>query len=451
MSWSHTSAMDQKTQFISDYLRDRLSITARCALYGMSRKTGYKGLDRYLHDGPRGLEERSRTPGCCPRQTPDHVVAARIALRQHHPAWGAKKRLSILQQRHPHWHWPARSTVCDSLGRNGLIPRKRQRRHHGIYGYPLTVADGYSRFLLGGQALSSPAVQQAKPVLTRLCNECGLPRRIRTDNGVPLATNTLARLSHLSAWWVRLGLLPEFLAPGKPQPNGRHERMHRPRTADTTRPPAATSRAPQRTFKHFREEFNTERPPEALAMPTPASVYEPSPRAMPAQLPPLEYPDRFEVRYVSANGGIRWHRQWGNVSPTCAGEYVGREDLDDGVWNVSFGPLKRGRLLERHMNIADEFGRLKRKMSPMSPDSFVTSLPGRSAHRESARHGRALPGARHDAFHFGQPSQHHPRPSPFGLCWHRRGSRGAANRHVDQEAVDSQAGYQCSLHGGAPR
>jgi putative transposase len=391
MSWSQPSAMDQKTQFISDYLRDRLSITDLGALYGMSRKTGDKWIDRYLHYGPRGLAERSRKPGCCPRQTPDHVVAALIALRQHHPAWGAKTLLSILEKRHPHWHWPARSTVCDILGRHGSIPRKRQRRHlghpgkpttlmaapndvwtadfkghfrtgDGLYCDPLTVAEGYSRFLLGCQALSSTAVQQAKPVFPRLFKESGLPRRIRTDNGVPFATNTLARLSQLSAWWVRLGILPESIAPGKPQQNGRHERMHRPLKADTARPPAAHSRAQQRKFNHFREAFNEGRPPEALDMQTPASVYEPSSRERPATLPPLAYPDRFEVRYVSAKGGIRGNRHWGNVAHTCAGEYVGLEELDDGVWTVYFGPLTLGRLLERHMKIEDAFGRLKRKM-----------------------------------------------------------------------------------------
>ena len=107
-------------------------------------------------------------------------------------------------------------------------------------------------------------------------------------------------------------------------------------------------------------EYNDERPHEALDQQTPASVYEPSPRHMPATLPPLEYPDRFEVRYVSANGGIRWNADWVNVSIVCAGEYVGLEEIDDGIWNVYFGPLKLGRLHERHMRIEDAYGRLKR-------------------------------------------------------------------------------------------
>jgi putative transposase len=389
MPWSQTSPMDQKTQFIADYLRDRLSVTERCALYGVSRKSGYTWIDRDLTHGPQGLAERSRKPNTSPRHTPDHVVAAILEARQRHPSWGAKKLVAILSTRHPRWPWPARSTVCDILRRNGLVPKKRKRRSlghpgkpishigapnevwsadfkghiktgDGRYGYPLTISDGYSRFLLGCQALSSTRVQEAKPVFTRVFKEFGLPQRIRTDNGVPFATNTLARLSQWSAWWVRLGLLPEFIEPGKPPQNGRHERMHRTLKAETTRPPGANLRAQQQKFNRFREEFNHERPHEALDMHTPASCYELSPRQMPNTLPPLEYPDRFEVRYVSANGGIRWNGPWVNVSITCAGAYVGLEDIDDGVWNVYFGPLKLGRLLERYMRIEDAYGRLKR-------------------------------------------------------------------------------------------
>jgi len=160
---------------------------------------------------------------------------------------------------------------------------------------------------------------------------------------------------------VRLGILPECIKPGNPQQNGRHERMHRTLKADTTRPPGANLRAQQQKFNHVREEFNQARPHAALDMRTPAAGDEPSPRAMPNKRPPLEYPDRFEVRYVSANGGIRWNHQWVNVSTTCVGDYVGLEDIDDGVWNVSFGPLKLGRLHERHMRIEDASGRLTRR------------------------------------------------------------------------------------------
>ena len=389
MPWRELKPMDQKTQFIADYLRQTLDTTELCQLYGISRKTGYKWIERYLENGPQGLEERSRRPGTCPNQTPEAIVEALIAVRQHHPTWGAKKLLPFVEKRHPDWDLPSRSTVCDILKRRGLIPRQRRRRvighpgkpsslmlapnaiwcadfkgqfktGDGLYCYPLTVTDGYSRYLLGCQGLSSTRMIEAKPVFTRLFKEFGLPERIRSDNGVPFATNTLARLSALSAWWVRLGILPDLIEPGKPQQNGRHERMHRTLKAETTRPPAANRQAQQRKFNRFQKEFNDERPHEALDMATPASLYVPSSREMPNRLPPLEYPDRFEVRYVSYNGGIRWNKGWVNVSITCAGEYVGLEEIDDGVWNVYFGPLKLGRLLERHMRIEDAYGRLKR-------------------------------------------------------------------------------------------
>ncbi len=389
MPWSTTSPMDQRTQFIADYLRDTLNITELCDLYGVSRKTGYKWIERYLRSGPAGLDERSRKPHVSPNAIPEEMVSAFLEVRRRHSSWGAKKLLAIVHQRHPRWALPGRSTVCDILSRHGMVPKQKNRRRighpgkptsqllapndcwsadfkgqfkmgNGQYCYPLTVTDNVSRYLLGCQALDTTAVAQAKPVFTRWFKEFGLPQRIRTDNGVPFATNTLARLSSLSAWWVRLGVMPELIEPGKPQQNGRHERMHRTLKAEATRPAAGSLSAQQKKFNHFREEFNHERPHEALDQQTPAAVHRSSRREMPNKLPALEYPDRFETRYVSANGGIRWNSDWINVSIVCAGEYVGLEEIDDGIWNVYFGPLKLGRLLERHMRIEDIYGRLKR-------------------------------------------------------------------------------------------
>ena len=389
MPWREASPMDQRTQFIADHLRDMLSLTELCELYGISRKTGYKWIDRYVRQGPAGLEERSRRPRRSPNATSEEIVGAILEARRRHPSWGGKKLLALLQRRHPRWSLPGRSTASDILSRHGMVPRRRQRRRighpgkptsqilapndvwsadykgqfrvgDGRYCYPLTVADGFSRYLLGCQALPSTAVAEAKPIFMRLFHEYGLPKRIRSDNGVPFATNTLARLSTLSAWWVRLGILPELIEPGHPEQNGRHERMHRTLKAETARPAAGSLAAQQRRFNIFREEFNDERPHEALDNATPAACYTTSPRPMPERLPPLEYPDRFEVRYVSANGGIRWNSRWVNVSIVCVGEYVGLEEIADGVWNVYFGPLRLGRLHERRMRIEDAYGRLYR-------------------------------------------------------------------------------------------
>lgn len=389
MPWSQTTPMHQRTLFIADHLRGTRSVTELCAEYGIARKTGYKWIDRYIRRGPAGLEDRSRRPRVAPNATAEPVVNALIELRHRHPTWGPKKLLAYLARRQPTWKLPGRSVTAALLKRRGLVRRRTRRRvighpgkpnllivapnqvwcadfkgqfrmGNGRYCYPLTVTDGFSRYLLGCHGLPSTAVRGAKPVFARLFHEYGLPQYIRSDNGVPFATNTLARLSRLSAWWVRLGILPQLIEPGRPQQNGRHERMHKTLKQEATRPAAAAMPSQQRRFDRFRHEFNEERPHEALEQRTPASVYQPSPRPMPTKLPPLEYPDRFEVRYVSANGGIRWNHAWVNVSTTCIGEYVGLEEIDDGVWNVYFGALKLGRLLERQMKIEDAYGRLYR-------------------------------------------------------------------------------------------
>lgn len=389
MPWSNLSPMDHKTQFIADFLRQTQSITDLCLHYGISRKTAYKWIARYQQDSVSGLEDRSRKPLTCPHQTDPDLVEAILEARRHHPTWGAKKLLKLLSKADPDRPWPARTTVCDLLARHGLVKKAHKRRHpahpgkpssvisapnqvwcadfkgqfktrDGLYCYPLTITDGFSRYLIGCQARLSTAGADAKPVFEKVFREFGLPDRIRTDNGVPLATVSLARLSSLSAWWIQLGIVPELIEPGKPQQNGRHERMHRTLKAETTRPAAANRGAQQRKFNAFREEYNQLRPHEAINLETPASVYRSSPRQFPNKLPVLEYPVHYETRYVSHNGGIRWNCDWVNVSITCAGQYVGLEEIDNGIWNVYFGPVKLGRLIEEHMRIEDEPGHLWR-------------------------------------------------------------------------------------------
>jgi hypothetical protein len=243
------------------------------------------------------------------------------------------------------------------------------RTRDGQYCYPLTVVDGFSRYLLECQGLRSTAIELARPVFLRLFGDFGLPRIIRTDNGVPFATTALGRLSTLSVWWVRLGIRPELIEPAHPEQNGSHERMHRTLKRETARPPRGNLAAQQSRFNHFRREYNEDRPHEALDQETPASMYTPSPRTLPSKLPSIDYPRHFEVRYVSANGGIRWKCDWVCVTHTLAGEYVGLEEVGDALWDVYFGPIKLGRMDERQRRIEDHKGRwLRRKVLPMSPD-----------------------------------------------------------------------------------
>ena len=398
MPWRTTSPMDQKVRFIADYRRHFFSLSELCARFGVSRKTAYKWIERFEADGPSGLEDRSRRPHGCPHQTPAVVVEALLDFRRRHPSWGAKKLLRILSQRQPDWEWPARSTGSDILKRHGLVTGRKRRSYpghpgrpltsmdepnaiwtadfkgqfrtrDGEYVYPLTIVDGYSRFLLACQGLRSTAVDLAKPVFKRLFEEHGLPRIIRTDNGVPFATTALGRLSELSVWWIRLGIYPELIEPAHPEQNGRHERLHRTLKAETTRPPRGNLNAQQIRFNQFRREYNEERPHEALGQNTPASAYKPSRRPLPRTLPPIEYPGHFEVRLVSRNSGIRWKCHWVCVTHTLAEQYVGLEEIDDGLWDVYFGPVKLGRMDERKLRIEDHKGRWVRKtVSPMSPD-----------------------------------------------------------------------------------
>jgi len=398
MPWRSVTPMDERTRFIADWLQGFFTMTELCARYRVSRKTGYKWIGRYQNEGPAGLEDRPRAAKSCPHATPDDLVEAILAMRYLHPSWGAKKLLVKLHQRHPRAPWPARSTVCDLLKRYGLVAkgRRRPRPGHpgrpttpmtepneiwtadfkgqfrtrdGVYCYPLTVEDGFSRFLLGCQALPGTLHEATRQVFHRLFHEYGLPQIIRTDNGTPFATTALGRLSRLSVWWIRLGIYPELIEPASPQQNGRHERMHRTLKAETTRPPAASSRGQQRLFHRFRHEYNVERPHEAIGQKTPASLYKPSNRRLPARLPQIEYPGHYEVRLVSLNGGIRWNSAWVNVSHVLGGEYVGLEAIDDRLWDVHFGPLRLGRLDERDLRIHDALGRKRRRrLSPMSPD-----------------------------------------------------------------------------------
>lgn len=374
---------------IADALRARRSVTALCALSGVSRPTGDHRIDRDLTYGPQGREARSRRPSTAPHHTPDHGGAAILDARRQHPSWGAKQLWAIVSTHPPRWPWPARSTGGDMRSRHGLGPKKRPRRArghpapptraieaphdvwsadfpgpfktgHGPSGDPRTMTDGDRRLRRRGPALSSPRVAQATPVCLRVCNECGVPRRIRTDHGVPFAPNTRARRSQWSAWGGRWGILPACMEPGPPPQNGRHERRPRTLKADTTRPPGANLRAQQPQFNDVREECNHPRPPEALDRRTPAACAPPAPRGMPTTPPPRESPDRCEGRDVRATGGLRWHPPGGHVSTTGAGEEVGREESHEGVWHGYCGPRNLGRRLTRYRRSEEASGRLTR-------------------------------------------------------------------------------------------
>jgi len=379
MPWHETSPMEQRLEFVREFETGLFTMTELAAQYGICRKTGYKWLERYDADGALGLHDRSRRPRASPHATDPELLAMLMRLRQRHPRWGAKKLLVVAARSAPKAAWPCPSTVAAHLKARGLITARRRRRPRVVvpstrglmtranevwttdfkgefltgdhrYCYPFTLRDGFSRFILRCDALTAHTLAVTRPRFERAFAEYGLPDRIRSDNGPPFGGPGLGRLSALAVWWIRLGIVPERIAPGHPEQNGSHEQFHAVLKAATARPPAATAAAQQRRFTRFCAEYNHERPHEALDQAVPATRYQPSPRPLPRRLPLLEYPGHAEIRRVDQNGYISW-RQPLFVSAALAGQDIAFEEVDDGIWTVHFATLALARYDERHRTL----------------------------------------------------------------------------------------------------
>ena len=384
MPWKETTPVAERMQSLVDYRSGLFTVSFLAERHGVSRKTLYKWIERFVAEGAAGLEDRIRRPHWHPNQTAGDVESALTEFRRKHPDWGPKKIVHVLSSRDQETSWPARSTVAAILKRHGLVKARRRRRpvghpgrpttvaseanalwatdfkgefltSDGIYCYPLTVTDLYSRYLVACKGLLSTKTDGVKKSYERLFREFGLPEAIRSDNGVPFASTGLGRLSRLSVWWIKLGIRPELTQPAHPEQNGSHERMHRTLKRATTHPVGRDLKSQQKRFDAFREEFNTERPHESIGMKRPADIYRASPRPYPSVPPRIEYPGHFEVRRVSRNGGIRWKTGWLSVSHPLIDEYVGLDEVDDGIWNLYFGPLLLGRFDEREKELYAAF------------------------------------------------------------------------------------------------
>ena len=366
MPWKETAVQDERNEFINAWLKQEWNMSTLCQEFGISRKTGYKWLKRYDAEGREALADRSRAPHVHPNALPGEVAQQILQARAAHPHWGPLKLLAWLARYHPEQEWPAPSTVGALLKEQGLSAPRRRRRvtppsqplahsthnnrvwcidfkgwfrtQDGQICYPLTVTDSYSRYLLRVQGLSKTGFEVVQPWMVATFHEHGLPEAIRSDNGPPFAGRGLGGLSRLSVWWIRLGIQVERIAPGKPQQNGRHERMHRTLKAETTRPAQANLRAQQRCFERFREEFNEERPHAALGQVPPALVYEASSRRYPLRLPRLVYEPGLQERRVRSSGEIKWRGGLHYVSECLIGEIVALEESGDGEWTLWFGP-----------------------------------------------------------------------------------------------------------------
>lgn len=376
MPWKETGPMDERLAFIVACQQGEASMAEVCRQFGISRKTGYKWWQRYQADGPSGLSARSRAPHTHPQAVAAAVEERLRAARAAHPTWGPRKLAAWLTAREPDLALPAASTIGVVLARAGLVAPRRRHRHaspslvgltpysaanrvwcvdfkgqfrlgDGQLCYPLTISDGASRYLLRCQGLPAIDTARVQPLFVATFREFGLPETIRSDNGPPFASTGLGGLSRLAVWWLKLGIRPERIAPGKPGQNGRHERLHRTLAQETAQPPKASLRAQQRAFDAFRTEYNQERPHEALGQVPPAQVYQPSSRAYPRRLIRFRYPEAEAVRQVRHNGELQWRGAFIYVSAALAGERVGLHQLPDGHWELIFGPLTLGVLDER--------------------------------------------------------------------------------------------------------
>jgi len=376
MPWKDVEPMDEKLLFIADYLRQVSNFSALCLQYGISRKTGYKWVERYDAGGLEALSEQSRRRRTQSERTPYAVEQRILELRRGRDAPGPKKIRAQLEGQLATDAIPSCTTIYTILKRAGLVEAPRRRRHvrpnpgplksatepnelwsadykgqfktrDGKWCYPLTVMDHASRFLLGCDGLGGTRFEPTKAAFERLFIEYGLPQRIRTDNGVPFASIGAGNLSRLSIWWIRLGITPERIEPGQPQQNGRHERMHRTLKHSLGQPAASNLKAEQRQLDAFRKHYNEQRPHEALAQQIPCHCYQSSKRPFPTRLPAIEYPSWFDQAKVHSSGLMYWHRLTIYISNLLGGQHVGIEATGDGLWDVYFGPVKLGRFDER--------------------------------------------------------------------------------------------------------
>lgn len=370
MPWKKTDVMSERVKFIARYLESAKSFSELCSDFEISRKTGYKWVDRYKESGVKNLLDLSRAPHSHPHAVGNDVIKLIVEVRKKHPHWGPKKLEVILQRQNPNLSLPSASTIGEVLKREGLIKKRRRRRYSSPYTdrlreyaypnavwcadfkghfaagkdrcHPLTISDGFSRYLLKCHTLPRPLHEPTMKAFENTFKEYGMPDVIRTDNGAPFSTLAPGGLSRLAIWWVKLGIRPERIMPGRPEQNGRHERMHSTLKMQTAKPPKANLRAQQKAFDYFVQEYNNVRPHEALNQKVPAEYYKKSTREYPKHLPEVDYPPHFIVQRAYPNGVISIdHTQW-YISGCLKNELVGAEEVADGRWKVYYGPIPLG-------------------------------------------------------------------------------------------------------------
>lgn len=378
MPWKASSVVDERMRFVVEHEEGLNTMTELCQIYGIARETGYYWLRRYREGGLEGLRDLGRAPHRHPNQTPEEVEQAVVDLRRAHMSWGPRKLKAVLQRDDPGRVWPAASTIGTLIARECLVTGRKQRRRAPPYTQPfasasapnrvwcadfkgwfrtadgtridpLTISDAHSRYLLRCQAVEKTDRQRVQAVFEAAFREYGLPEAIRSDNGAPFASRAIAGLSRLAVWWMKLGIVPERIAAGHPEQNGRHERMHRTLKQETASPPAANRRAQQRAFHRFRHEYNQQRPHQALDMQTPSALYQPSLRRFPARLSEPEYGSSMRVRRVQKHGAFSWKHQDVFLSEVLWGERIALLPVDERYFTLYFAQFPIARFDSRRL------------------------------------------------------------------------------------------------------
>jgi putative transposase len=387
--------MDERLRFVARVIEGE-KMAVICRDFGISRKTGYKIFERYKDCGLEGLKDRSRRPYRQANQLPFQLESLILRLKRQRPSWGAPKIREKIRRQYSGIHLPAISTVHAVLDRHGLVSKERKRRYKANgtelskpdqpndlwcadykgefmladrrYCYPLTVTDFASRYLLRCEALATTREKFAFTVFERAFREFGLPKAIRTDNGVPFAApNGLFGLSKLSVWWLRLGIGIERIKPGHPEQNGRHERMHLTLKKEATKPAAENMLQQQGKFDDFIETYNHDRPHQALGMKTPSDLYTSSPRPYQG-LTERSYPFHDRTITVTHCGRICLGKRKIHLSTAMAGQNVGIKEISERLWQVSFMTYDLGFFDHQAGRLESAHNPFEAKVLPMSPE-----------------------------------------------------------------------------------
>lgn len=376
MSWRDICPMDEKIKFIASVKEGAHSFSTICRSYGISRKTGYKWLNRYEEEGPEGLYDQKRARVTQSHRTEERLVKQILKVKKKHKDWGPKKLRARLVELYSNENWPAISTIGDILKKHGLVEPRKKRRHVPPYAqpfldctkpndvwsadfkgqfrtgdkkycYPFTVTDNHSRFIISCDGYLNPSLKNVQKSMIKAFKEYGLPTAIRTDNGTPFAATGAGGLSRLSIWWIKLNIYPERIDLGRPEQNGRHERMHRTLKKATALPPKRNLKAQNKAFKSFIKEFNYIRPHESLSNKAPCTFFDSSSREFPSKLPELVYSDAKLIRKVRSNGQIKLRGNYIFISELLYGEPVAIERIEDGYWDIQFGNVGLG-IIDEH-------------------------------------------------------------------------------------------------------